>query len=106
MQPPGLPLGGLHQPRFPLAVPIGLTPEELQPREGARVLDRLRRGVHQGVDAAQQVVVELEEEQTLVALCGPVTVVHAAQAGWPTSWAKRSPRDSTKLLARRADFAA
>jgi hypothetical protein len=39
VQPPGFTLGGSEQPPLPLAVPVGLVTEELDPRKRCRVVD-------------------------------------------------------------------
>src|SRR4051794_16963750 len=42
-QPPGLALGSAIEPALPLALAVRLMPEELDPREGGRILDVLGR---------------------------------------------------------------
>jgi hypothetical protein len=60
-EPPRLSLRRLEQPPLPVFVAVGLTPHELDPRKGARLLDNLRIVVGDEVpDPTDQARVELE----------------------------------------------
>ncbi len=66
VQTPRLSLRRAVQPALPVALPIGLVAEELDPRERASVLDVFRSGADVAVDQLDELMIEREVELGLV----------------------------------------
>ena len=67
VQAPRLALGRREKPATPLAVAIRLQPHELDPRECARVIDDVRRGIDAVPDQPHQLPVVAEEQLRFIA---------------------------------------